>query len=306
MKDTMQATGTGATNTYMFPITMEEVTARMNAFKATAPEAGGQKRKGWRVESARRDAWYEVTTAKARLARRQMEYGADPAGEATGEHALKSEIDLECMATCSRLGIIFDHVALAAEDRDNEIGDAPPVAAFMADMNEKAAALDQRIAELSARKVTVLHGKITRLGNELRYLVEVMMHGQWKKAAPADRPEMLAIELNRLASEGRYTGPVTEDAARARLEEIERELDTLNEAKRTALTDGEGRELAKAEMERAAIDAAILKAMPEFEKSAAIERAAVEKFEARFEASMIDAACVVEVHLIDCERIALG
>jgi hypothetical protein len=31
----------------------------------------------------------------------------------------------------------------------------------------------------------------------------------------------------------------------------------------------------------------------------------LEKFEARFEAAMIDAACVVEVYRIDCERIAL-
>jgi len=306
MNDTMQATGTGANNTYMFPITMEEVTARMNAYKATPPEAGGREWKGWRAEASRRDAWYDVTEAKIRLALRKMAGGADIAGESAGDSGPQMEVEPETLCACRRLGMIFDDMAHAAEERDTQVGTARSSTLPMEELEEKATSLDRRIAELSARNVKVLHGKIISLGNELRFLGEVMLHGQWKRKPKEERPQWLASELALVETKGYYTGPKTEEAARARLEEIERELETLNETKRKALTDGEAGELAMAQRKRGGIAAAIMNAMPEFEKNAAIERAALEKFEARFEAAMIDAASVVEVYRIDCERLALG
>jgi hypothetical protein len=49
-----------------------------------------------------------------------------------------------------------------------------------------------------------------------------------------------------------------------------------------------------------------MNAMPEFEKNAAIERAALDKFGDIFDAARIAAAGLVEAYLINCERIAIG
>ena len=296
MKDTMQATGTGATSTYMFPITMEEATARLNAFNATGPEV-----KGWRAESARRDAWYDVTEAKAKLARRQMECAADSAGK----QVMKTEHELEAVHACRRLGIVFDGIAQAAEEMIKAVGPADAVAELKAGMLGEVAALESKIAGLRERDVVVLKGNRMTLKEELRGLTRLFNHGGWRNAAKEDKAECLRIAFDGLNVIVSCKCEPTEESINARIAEIHELEEAINETERNCLTDEEHQELEVSLSKLRKINARIEQELPADGAIHATAAEAREKFNELLGAAMIEAASVVEVYLINCERLAL-
>ena len=301
MKKQIETPATGSNESFIFPITMGEVNSRLSAFKGNPPEALSQAH--GKVDSARREAVCEIKAARIKLDIRKLDFETTLAAEAKGKLVLALSVEMEGIHACRKIGKIFDELHPVAEILEEAVCAAKASAATA----EGVAALERRITELQARmSVEINHAKIGRLGNNLRSLVEVVMHGKWKEVPTSDQVNMLQIELTRLASSGLYTGEATKAAAKERISEIEQELELLREAENNQLNDDEHTELREALGRIPKMRAELLEEESVTGMNSATARAAQEKFTKQFEAALISAEGIVAVYQINCERLALG
>ncbi len=299
MNNTMQAAAVGSNESLIFPITMEEVNARLSSFKGNSPA-------GNRVDSARRIAWFNEKAAQAKLDIRELDFDSILPAESKGRLALERSVEIEGCHACRRLEGIFADLSRAAEALEKTAAPSKAADEFIKAGAAEIAALENRISELRARSGPVLYGKINRLKRELRQLTEVMIHGNWKEVPTADKADMLDYELNQLVFSGHYAGPCTEEAAKARISEIEQDLAKLIETKNNQLTEEEVREAVSDEGRISEIKAGILNQERIIEMNSANVRAAEQDYSEQLESALVSAESIVRVYQINCERLALG
>ncbi|MEI6737453.1 MAG: hypothetical protein WCL29_03140 [Pseudomonadota bacterium] len=244
------------------PITMDYVNARLLAFKGYSPEAHCQERTRAciKVDSAHKDAELDIMEAVAKLHIRQLDFDATFSAEAKGSLLLDLNVKLENIRASRKLEKIFDELSTHAASFEKIADAAKADEEFTTSGEAEIAALQTRLAALRERMLPVLKGKMARLEKSFRALVEVIMHGEWKRASDDDKAECLKFALNQLVNAGFYTGDTTEAAAKQRISDIEHELEKLHKDKNNQLTEDEVHEFQAGERRILEIGADILKA----------------------------------------------
>lgn len=300
MNNTTAGTAQGSIATGMQPLTFAGVKARLHAAIGSKLEIRFQGVHSRLIDSARQAAACDA--GEARLSREISEMHALAPG--AGEMAKKQNLvaELAGIVAVRKVGTILDDIvrAGAALASVREVADA--ATAKIEALQAEATALDSRLAELDARDVIPLRGKIAQLRRELRLLGDVILHGKWKRANKEEREITLKHELGILEVTHGYIAPTTETAARERITRAERELDELVEAMNNQLTDEEFGERHEARRESQKIHAEILKEAPHFEEAAAAYRTAEATYSEHYEVALIAAESAIEVYEITCGK----
>lgn len=295
MNDT-KTTATGEIETYIFPITTEEVAARLNTAKGNITEPAGLERNRWRVASANRQSWFKIKEATVLLDLARAAGGTHGPADATPG----SEAELVTLHACRLLWDICDGVAQAAEETRNAV--APYVAAekLKDEMRAELVAMESQIAELSKRDVTILKGKRMRRKDEVSTLENLLQHGSWRFVAKEFRQGALERQC-----QNRNIQPPLDDMSEAginaRIADGKREIEAINDAERNQLTKEERGKLEDLRSQVMVTNAHL--AQVPLHASAL---AAFDQMDEMFEAAMINAMGVVAAYRINCERLGTG
>lgn len=282
-------------------ISIEGVNQELDAFRGVPSHELGSK--NFHVDSARRNAACDLREARVTLALTKLRSGK-PSGTVTKDEAdLTGE--LEEIATLRKLGTVFESVARAASELGEVASQAKPHFDRLNELTTQADAMKTKLAGYQARDVRQEMSDTASFEDEKRWVSDFLEGGNWRRTALDFRDAAFEQELLQLSQSGRYTGEITREGAEARLVEITRALETLNERVQHALDANEMQEVRELPEKILILDRLILEETRYSHFAINSTRFREGQFSQLLEAAKISAESAVESYQINRERIAL-
>lgn len=297
MKSTKKKTTGASIPSFIIPLTLEAVKQHLQPYREAAPHELSAN--GARIEAAKRNAWCDLSEAKAKLELKKL------GGDSGSQRQIELEVQLSEIDVQRRIGRIFESIACEAENLASAACQAKPYSDRLAVMETEKQALTERLADLRVRDIREELANYETLQNEINWATQVLDSGKWRRGSLDNREQALEEELGEMQAEGKYRGDISLEGVHARIEEVQAMLAKTDARFENRLDEREFVEIRELPERIAEIDAAIQEETRYAHLAIESARFQEKRFNELLEAARITTGMMVEFHEITRETAAL-
>ena len=277
-KTTKAGSNPAITAACLLPLDADGFTRILDTLTGETPEQFAGALAGRQIESARRQAWCEITEA---------------AGDQT-KHA-------EVMAQRKLTGLL-DDLLPAILRRNESVAAEISQSEFLNYLREDAQPLESEHAKLKARDLRMnSRGEIPSsdlIDDEIRFIKRHLEEGSWKQVSLDFRDAKFEEGLRQLRDRGQYHGELTKEAAEKRIAELKTQQGQLDSKLAEMLSSDEIHRLEEIDAKLAGIRSGIASEQEKAEGLKAQAVAANAELNVRIETARIIGQAIIQAHQI--------